>query len=995
MKSRLWHLLLRGTSMLLLTFYCRPGSGQELRLLSQVNSAVPSPSGGGGGSWSPILSPDGRFVVFASTANNLLLTSNGAAIPLRIPPTVNVYLRDRLYGTNVLVSVNLTGVAGGNADSIPSGVSPDGRFVLFESSASDLVLNDTNGASDIFVRDLATGAMILVSASTNGVPGNGTSRSAVMTPDGRYVAFVSAAFNLVPGDTNKIEDVFVRDLQTSNTVWASFAAVAGLLNGSSGAPDISADGRYVVFQSSAAGMVNVGSNRLGSDIYIRDLQANTTLLASAYSRNVILATFIWCFNHVLSADANCVVYEAAADSTLTGKLLRYNIGSGQTDIIETNAAVPRSAYEDIRSVDLSADGRFVTYVANQTTTDGTTTCIKLWDGQTASSTIISGNFGGIGVPPGSYCDSPSIDSSGRYVVFLSSATNMVTNAVSGTVHLYLHDTLNNRRLLIDADTNGIGSVISPATAPRLSSDGRFVAFECDDSSLVASDSNHDPDVFFLDTQTAGMELISAHDPALPSRTPNGPCSLTANSISADGRFVAFASEADNLIAGDTNALRDIFIADLADGSVRAVSVDTNGLPADGVSSDPAISDDGRFVAFTSMADNIVTGDTNVNRDVFVRDLQNGTTTLVSVNSTGTGPGNGSSYSPRISSDGRFVLFRSQAKNLAAGSYLNENLFVRDFQRGVTYALSTAGITSASTTADGRLVAYIDYPGATAARYYVFDAVTGLRVTNTATATLTNILIGPGGGIVAYVRVSTNVQLSLAALQGGVAQVIAAGTGQIGGLSFSADSSVLAYWQKTNGYKQVFCYELSSAAAVLVSRNYLTGLPGSDDSDSPALSPDGRFIVYRSGASGLISGDTNGVPDLFIYDRQTGANSLLTANASGTSPANNRSLMPVFSRDGTRLFFVSWGSDLAGTDFNHSSDLFSYAFLAASVAANGGNPTISWPWLAGKNYKIEYKDNLSDPTWQEAQGTISHVGVKGILQDASAGPSMRFYRVRCF
>jgi hypothetical protein len=109
------------------------------------------PSGGGGDSWGPILSPNGRYVLFASTANNLLLTSNNTALPLMGSPKLNVFLRDRTNGSTTLVSVNSNGV-GGNGDSIPTGISTNGRYACFESTASDLVTGDTNGVKDISAR---------------------------------------------------------------------------------------------------------------------------------------------------------------------------------------------------------------------------------------------------------------------------------------------------------------------------------------------------------------------------------------------------------------------------------------------------------------------------------------------------------------------------------------------------------------------------------------------------------------------------------------------------------------------------------------------------------------------------------------------------------------------------------------------------------------------------------------------------------------------------
>ncbi|HWH68317.1 MAG TPA: hypothetical protein VNT26_02990, partial [Candidatus Sulfotelmatobacter sp.] len=164
-----------------------PVGAEDFQLISALPPGQEAPAGGSGDSRVPVLSADGRYVLFASTANNLWLATNNQPIPAAFPPALNVYLRDRTNGTTSLVSVNLTGVAGGNGDSVPLDISTNGRFALFESRATDLVAGDTNNAPDLFVRDLVDGTTVLVSSSTDGLAGNGASHSAVMTPDGRCV----------------------------------------------------------------------------------------------------------------------------------------------------------------------------------------------------------------------------------------------------------------------------------------------------------------------------------------------------------------------------------------------------------------------------------------------------------------------------------------------------------------------------------------------------------------------------------------------------------------------------------------------------------------------------------------------------------------------------------------------------------------------------------------------------------------------------------------
>jgi Tol biopolymer transport system component len=308
---------------------------------------------------------------------------------------------------------------------------------------------------------------------------------------------------------------------------------------------------------------------------------------------------------------------------------------------------------------MTPDGRRIVFVASTNGASGATTCILLWDAATGDSTLVSGDLNSQ-VVTNATCDWPTIDPTGQFVVFSSSAVSLTTNVLPGTFHLYLRDLQAGMTTLLDADPNGAGSLIGPLTVPCLSADGRFVAFESDDGNLVPNDHNRDSDVFVRDLTTGAVELISARDFTLASLAPNGPSWLSTCCVSADGRYVAFASEADNLVGNDTNGWRDVFVRDQVNGTNILVSADTNGFSGDNSSFEPAISADGRYVAFTSRADNLVAGGTNQATDVFVRDLQTGVTTLGSVNSSGVGPGNADSYSAAVGSGGRYVMFRSKA-----------------------------------------------------------------------------------------------------------------------------------------------------------------------------------------------------------------------------------------------------------------------------------------------------------------------------------------------
>src|SRR5262252_4623326 len=167
------------------------------RIVSARSPGVPLPAGGNGDSVAPVLSPDGRYVLFSSSANNLIPNDNSQ-------PGLNVFLRDRATNITVLLSPNWSGTGRANGNSRFASISPNGRYVAFESDATDLVQGDTNGTSDVFLRDVIAGTTVLISVAADGGSGNGASTNAMITPDGRFVAFVSAATNLVAGDTNRL-----------------------------------------------------------------------------------------------------------------------------------------------------------------------------------------------------------------------------------------------------------------------------------------------------------------------------------------------------------------------------------------------------------------------------------------------------------------------------------------------------------------------------------------------------------------------------------------------------------------------------------------------------------------------------------------------------------------------------------------------------------------------------------------------------------------------
>ncbi|GAG36814.1 unnamed protein product, partial [marine sediment metagenome] len=196
-----------------------------------------------------------------------------------------------------------------------------------------------------------------------------------------------------------------------------------------------------------------------------------------------------------------------------------------------------------------------------------------------------------------------------------------------------------------------------STLSAISTDGRFVAFVSAASNLASGDTNGQSDVFVHDRQTGATERVSVDSAG--SQADGG---SETPAISADGRFVVFVSAASNLVPGDTNGQSEVFVHDRQTGATEQVNVDSAGNQADGSSEAPAISGDGRFVAFVSAASNLVPGDTDGQTEIFVHDRRTGATERVSVDSAGN-QGDDGSGAPAISADGRFVAFASTGTNL--------------------------------------------------------------------------------------------------------------------------------------------------------------------------------------------------------------------------------------------------------------------------------------------------------------------------------------------
>ena len=398
------------------------------------------------------------------------------------------------------VSVNSSGGQAKDLSALPS-LSSDGRLAAFTSGASNLVPGDNNGHGDVFVHDRNTGTTEIVSLNPSGAPGDNDSSGPSLSSTGQFVAFWSAADDLVSGDTNGAYDAFVRDRFTGITerVSVSTAGVQG--NDASVWPVISADGRFVAFESGASNLV-AGDSNGKFDVFVHDRSTGTTERVS----------------------------------------------------ISTSGA---QANQECRRAAISSDGRFVAF-------------------QTNANNLVAG------------------DTNGSYDVFVRDRQNGTTERVS----------------IDSSGTQGNNDSLAAA----ISADGSLVAFHSYATNLVAGDTNGTYDIFVHDRTSGATERVSLGENGAEANSYS-----QYPSLSADGRFVAFMSLASNLVSGDTNFLEDIFVRDRVAGLTVRASVDSAGTEANGKSGTAALAGDGSAVGFESEATNLVAHDTNGFRDVFAHD----------------------------------------------------------------------------------------------------------------------------------------------------------------------------------------------------------------------------------------------------------------------------------------------------------------------------------------------------------------------------------------
>jgi Tol biopolymer transport system component len=410
-------------------------------------------------------------------------------------------------------------------------------------------------------RFLPQGTTLRVSVGPGGAEAVGDMSSAsALSASGRIVAFSSRANNLVPGHPSTDSDIYVRDFLQEGLTWVSMGlgGVAG--DGDAFDPALSASGRYVVFDSSSSNLV-AGDGNGQTDIFVHDRKTGTTTRVSVSSDGV--ESNGYATEPAISASGRVVAWASEATNLVPGD------GNGQADVFVRDRTTRRTTRVSVRSDGAESDR---------------------------------------------YSEEAALSGNGRYVAFGSYATNLVDDDANGEEDVFVHDRTTGRTTRVSVATGGTQALGGGSAYPSVSASGRWVAFQSDGTNLVPDDTNGESDVFVHDRKTGTTTRVSLGTGGIQvtgggSGTPR---------LSADGRYVLFDSHATNLVANDTNAERDVFLHDRRKRATIRVSVSSGGLQANDRSFLPALSRNGQVVSFASDATNLAPADTNGYRDVFLR-----------------------------------------------------------------------------------------------------------------------------------------------------------------------------------------------------------------------------------------------------------------------------------------------------------------------------------------------------------------------------------------
>ncbi|HBL25438.1 MAG TPA: hypothetical protein DD490_01225 [Acidobacteria bacterium] len=801
---------------------------------------------------------------------------------------------------------------------------------------------------------LSRGIPSALSDAANGASGIPAASRSVQSADGRWLVFTSTARDLLPGllDRANTEDVFLLDRSTGTRSLISRRAGSAVItaNAASTDPIISPDGRWIAFVSNAGDLVEGQVDPFVSsfddrDVFLHDRLTGTTTLVSHVAGSPLTAAGR-SSAPALSGDGNVVAYQFASF------VYRFDRLSGDTMPVSRSAGSPAAA-RDGRSPSLSADGRFLLFVsrgqdlvAGQVDPAGEEDTF-LYDHATGTTVLVS-HAAGQPLHAGNGTVNPferfvlagaALSADGRWAAFTNLSSNLVPGQIDSATpfsDVFLWDRLTDTTILVShEDASPLDATLGFLI--QMSPDGSWVLFgrgfpDLADPAAMA------PELALFRRDTGAVLLVN-HAAGLPGTAGNG--QVADATLSGDGRFVAFRSNATDLVAGavDTNGEMDVFLYDRLSGDHTLVShaAGSPGTASGSASATPRISEDGEIVAFASPGTDLATGisDLNGQNDVFLYTRSAGTVALASLRHPDVfqETPDGASSAEGLSADGRFVVFLSAATGLvpglvdANGAATDVFLWDRDTAARTLVSRSAASATTTANGASGKPAISAD------GRWVTFQS---------AATDLVAGQVDPNGVDDVFLWDRTSGTLRLVSGSGGSATNAAGGLSEAPSISadgrwisfLSSAGDLLAGQATAVDGRDAFLWDRETGATVLVSRAGASTSQGAGAS-AAAVSTDGSSVGFLSTSTNVVPGqiDTAGTADVFLFHRDTGANELVShASLSPTTAGNALSYDFALSSDGSRVAYTSNATDVVPgqLDENAASDLFLWTRSTGSI-----------------------------------------------------------------
>ena len=923
--------------------FLRDVAGTATRLVS-VNL---SGQAGQYASQNPLISEDGRWVFFESSAGDLVTTPAGFL-------GVDIFARDLQSNTTFLLSVTTNGL-GSAMDPLFEAhfaelcsITGDGRRAAFVSISARLVPGATARQAEVYVRDLQAGQTRWVSGGVAGFFGGASASyrcfNAVLSGDGSRVAFKVSDNS----GTNVLLFGYDWEAQTTTLIASNLPTVPW--------PATSADGRFVAYED-------------GTNILVWDVQGQSNILASASLDGTTPGNDI-SRSPALTPDGRSVAFVSAATDLVTnltaGRFQVYvrNLQAGTTRLASVNLnGRGANASHELTLPALSHDGRLVAFdsMAEDLVPDDRNQASDVFvrDLVAGTTQLISERDPGLpsltGLALSSLASGTCISSNARWVAFSSLDGDLVAEDTNGWPDLFVRDLVTGTVQCAGFGTNASGDQV-------VSADGHFVAY-----TLRAT---NDPgsalglgDVYRYDTQGGSVEPVSVN----LAGTGAGLSGLP--SISPDGRYVAFQSRAAGLVPLGAPDRDQVFVRDMHLQTNFLVSVSLASNYGNGRSSRPLFSPDGQWILFQSLANDLVPSCCAPAFPgagaFYARNLASNLTILVSSlpNVAASAWARDAAFSP----DSRWVVF--------VGGYNNQfthGLYLRDLRltsSNATKALSFDGDPSIrwpsqpTVSSEAAFVAYQlntqSYPPFS--QVFLLDCLTGVTNLISITPPGRNLWdyaartprVTPDGQFVVYARKARNV-----------------------GAATGSETADILVQDRLQGVTLL----VSATAA---------GATGNGPSTTPALGPDGRTVVFQSFASDLVTGSYHGQRNIFVLRLSTG-----DTDGDGMDDDWEMTYFETLDRDSSGDFDEDGMSDrdefLAGTDPTNQGRVLRAMVLRP---VPGGSTTVVWATAPGRTYQIQFKDNLDDKAWGIVPGAPDiTAGTAFLVDPTSATNSYRFYRV---